>query len=68
LIPISAPALQKHVESPLSVRLLSGEFGEGDTILVDVEEDQNKLVFKRVEEEIPDQEFDQVEAEAVEAN
>jgi len=40
-------ALQKHVESPLSVRLLEGEFTEGDTVLVDVEgeEDKAKLFF-----------------------
>jgi ATP-dependent Clp protease ATP-binding subunit ClpC len=38
-------ALQKHVESPLSVRLLTGEFSEGDTILVDVDELEEKLVF-----------------------
>jgi ATP-dependent Clp protease ATP-binding subunit ClpC len=29
-------ALQKHVESPLSIRLLSGDFQRGNTILVDV--------------------------------
>ena len=28
--------LQKHVESPLSVRLLRGEFRSGDTVVVDV--------------------------------
>ncbi len=39
-------ALQKHVESPLSMRLLAGEFSEGDTILVDVDEAANELVFK----------------------
>ncbi|NPV76546.1 MAG: AAA domain-containing protein [Anaerolineae bacterium] len=38
-------ALQKHVESPLSVRLLSGEFASGDTVLVDVED--GKLTFKK---------------------
>lgn len=29
-------ALQKHIESPLSVSLLSGDFKPGDTVLVDV--------------------------------
>ncbi|MEW5870681.1 MAG: AAA family ATPase [Chloroflexota bacterium] len=38
-------ALQKHVESPLSIRLLSGQFSSGGTILVDVDEEQNQLVF-----------------------
>ncbi len=30
--------LQKYIESPLSVRLLGGEFAGGDTVLVDVDE------------------------------
>ena len=47
-------ALQKYVESPLSVRLLEGKFNEGDTILVDVEED--KLVFHPLGEAVPAQE------------
>ena len=45
-------ALQKHVESPLSVSLLSGEFHEGDTILVDVDESSNTLVFRNAEDEV----------------
>jgi ATP-dependent Clp protease ATP-binding subunit ClpC len=40
-------ALQKHVESPLSVSLLSGEFEPGDTVLVDIEDDQ--VVFRKKE-------------------
>jgi len=36
-------ALQKYVESPLSVSLLSSEFKPGDTVLVDVVNDQ--IVF-----------------------
>jgi ATP-dependent Clp protease ATP-binding subunit ClpC len=38
-------ALQKHLESPLSVKLLSGEFTSGDTVIVDVSEDEVELVF-----------------------
>ncbi|MBN1370476.1 MAG: AAA family ATPase [Anaerolineaceae bacterium] len=38
-------ALQKYVESPLSVSMLSGEFHTGDTVLVDVEND--KIVFRK---------------------
>jgi ATP-dependent Clp protease ATP-binding subunit ClpC len=38
-------ALQKYVESPLSVSLLSGEYKEGDTVLVDVEDE--KVVFRK---------------------
>lgn len=48
-------ALQKYVESPLSVRLLSGEFSEGDMILVDIDEEDKGLVFRR-EAEIVDTE------------
>lgn len=40
-------ALQKHVESPLSISILSGEFTTGDTVLVDIEEDE--VVFKKKE-------------------
>jgi ATP-dependent Clp protease ATP-binding subunit ClpC len=40
-------ALQKHVESPLSISLLSGEFGTGDTVLVDIIDDE--VVFKKKE-------------------
>jgi ATP-dependent Clp protease ATP-binding subunit ClpC len=38
-------ALQKHVESPMSLKLLSGEFSKGDTILVDVDPEGDDLVF-----------------------
>ncbi len=40
-------ALQKQIESPLSVKLLGGDFNKGDTIIVDVGgEEKNELVFK----------------------
>jgi ATP-dependent Clp protease ATP-binding subunit ClpC len=39
-------ALQKYVESPLSVSLLSGKFSKGDTVLVDVDEGGKSLVFR----------------------
>jgi len=42
-------ALQKYVESPLSVSLLSGEFHEGDHVVVDFDADQNKIVFRKEE-------------------
>ena len=38
-------ALQKHVESPLSLNLLSGEFKDSAAIRVDVDEDAQSLVF-----------------------
>lgn len=40
-------ALQKHVESPLSISLLSGDFVRGDTVIVDIEDE--KVVFKKKE-------------------
>jgi ATP-dependent Clp protease ATP-binding subunit ClpC len=41
-------ALQKHIESPLSVRLLRGDFQNGDQVLVDVSaEEEEGLEFKR---------------------
>jgi ATP-dependent Clp protease ATP-binding subunit ClpC len=36
-------ALQKFVESPLSVKLLEGEFVGGDTVLVDVDKENNVI-------------------------
>ncbi len=55
---ISAPARcgalpQKHVESPLSVSVLSGEFSDGGTILVDVDLVKNQLVFRSIRQDIP---------------
>jgi ATP-dependent Clp protease ATP-binding subunit ClpC len=38
-------AIQKHLESPLSVKLLGGEFSNGDTVKVEVSEDEGELVF-----------------------
>jgi len=40
-------ALQKHVESPLSVSLLSGEFKSGDTVLAELDEDKKGLHFSK---------------------
>ncbi len=40
-------ALQKFVESPLSVSLLSGEFHPGDTVLVDLDDKKNALFFEK---------------------
>jgi len=38
-------ALQRLVENPLAIALLEGEFGEGDTILIDARD--GELVFER---------------------
>jgi ATP-dependent Clp protease ATP-binding subunit ClpC len=45
-------ALQKHVESPLSVKILAGEFGSGDNVIVDVTEQDGEqvLVFQQPDE------------------
>jgi ATP-dependent Clp protease ATP-binding subunit ClpC len=45
-------ALQKHVESPLSIKLLGGEFRGGDTVIVDVEDQDGEqvLVFHHSDE------------------
>jgi len=42
-------AIQKNVESPLSVELLSGKFKDGATVVVDVDEEKNKIVFQTSE-------------------
>ena len=39
-------ALQKFIESPLSIKLLEGEFAAGDVVAVDVNDD-NEVVFTR---------------------
>jgi ATP-dependent Clp protease ATP-binding subunit ClpB len=40
-------ALQRLVENPLAMRLLEGEFAEGDTVRVDAED--GELAFARAE-------------------
>jgi ATP-dependent Clp protease ATP-binding subunit ClpC len=53
-------AIQRYVESPLSVRLLKGEFEAGDRVRID--EEENQLTFTRLESmELP---ADAVEEEA----
>lgn len=54
-------AIQKHLESPLSISLLSGEFSAGDSILVDVNPDEDQLAFTKVEAEELVEEKSQVE-------
>jgi ATP-dependent Clp protease ATP-binding subunit ClpC len=39
--------LQKLVESPLSISLLSGEYSEGDTVIVDVDDETQKIIFSK---------------------
>jgi len=39
-------AIQKYVESPLSVELLGGNYKDGVTVLMDVDSQNNKLTFQ----------------------
>ncbi len=43
-------ALQRHVESPLSVQLLKGDLVSGDHVLID--ESDGKLVFQKMEDQL----------------
>ncbi|MGD8813995.1 MAG: AAA family ATPase [Anaerolineales bacterium] len=43
-----ARALQKHIESPLSVKLLQGELSQGDAVMVDYNE-KDGIVFQKAE-------------------
>ncbi len=45
-------AIQKHVESPLSVKILQGEFKEGGQVLVDYVEDEG-VIFRPIEDSTP---------------
>jgi ATP-dependent Clp protease ATP-binding subunit ClpC len=55
-------ALQKYVESPLSVSMLSSEFPKGAHIVIDFEEDDgDELVFRPVVEDLQDLEEEEVE-------
>jgi len=56
-------ALQKHVESPLSVSLLSGEFSTGDTVIVEVDEGGKRLVFRPIGPGVPAENIQQVESQ-----
>ena len=40
-------ALQKYVESPLSISLLAGEYADGNTVIVDLDKDKKEISFKK---------------------
>ncbi len=42
-------ALQKYVESPLSISLLSGEYATGDVVIVDLDAEKKEIYFKKKE-------------------
>jgi ATP-dependent Clp protease ATP-binding subunit ClpC len=55
-------ALQKHIESPLSIALLSGQFATGDVVLVEVDPEKKTLEFRPAGEGIPAKEMQEVDA------
>jgi ATP-dependent Clp protease ATP-binding subunit ClpC len=57
-------ALQKYVESPLSVSLLSREFTSGDTIIIEVDEAGKNLAFRPVGQGIPAEEIQSAEVDS----
>ncbi|MHB0989638.1 MAG: ATP-dependent Clp protease ATP-binding subunit [Bellilinea sp.] len=42
-------ALQKHIESPLSISVLAGQFQKGDTVIVALDEENKQLIFRKAE-------------------
>ncbi len=42
-------ALQKHIESPLSISVLAGQFQKGDTVVVDLDQENKQLSFRKAE-------------------
>ncbi len=42
-------ALQKHIESPLSISVLAGQFDKGDTVIVDLDVENKQPVFRKAE-------------------
>jgi len=42
-------ALQKHIESPLSISVLAGQFDKGDTVIVDLDAENKQPVFRKAE-------------------
>jgi ATP-dependent Clp protease ATP-binding subunit ClpC len=54
-------ALQKYIESPLSVKILRGEFQQGDTVVVDHLADEG-VVFRKPEGSTPVQIEEEVSA------
>jgi len=62
-------ALQKYVESPLSVKILSGDFRKGDTVIIDTEEKDGKsgLVFRQSADDEPKEKASDEKMEAGES-
>lgn len=45
-------ALQKHIESPLSIAVLSGQFQRGDRVIIAYQEGDGQLTFRKEEVEV----------------
>ena len=41
-------AVQRLIQDPLALRLLNGDFVEGDTVLVDAEPEKHEMKFEKV--------------------
>ena len=41
-------AIQRLIQDPLALRLINGDFGEGDTILVDARAEGGELQFTKL--------------------
>ncbi len=39
--------IQRYVENPLSIKLLKGDFKPGDTVMIDVNQEEGELVFEK---------------------
>jgi ATP-dependent Clp protease ATP-binding subunit ClpB len=53
--------IQREIENPLSLRILEGDFGDGDTIIIDEEDDA--LVFHKGERKVEDEEASEPDPE-----
>ena len=40
-------AIQRMIQDPLALKILNGEFGEGDVVIVDAEGDQTEVIFAK---------------------
>jgi ATP-dependent Clp protease ATP-binding subunit ClpC len=56
-------ALQRHVESPLSIRLLRGDFEKGNVVVVDVDDDELSFQTRTEWKELSDKAVESVSEE-----
>ncbi len=58
-------ALQRHVESPLSIRLLRGDFEKGDVVVVDIDDDELSFQTRTEWRELSDKTVETMSGEVV---